>query len=447
MTTLNFKRADFPNDFIFGTATSAYQIEGHSFGGAGTTHWDSFAATPGNVVRGENGTVACDHFHRWEADLDLVAAAGIDAYRFSTSWARIMPDGRGTPNSYGLDFYDRLVDGMLARGLKPCATLYHWELPQPLADLGGWRNQDIAGWFSDFAAIVHDRLGDRLFSIAPINEPWCVAWLSHFMGHHAPGMRDIRAAARAMHHVLLAQGAALQTMRAAGGKNLGAVMNFEYAEPADASEESHRLAHLYDGIYNQWFVSALRRGEYPAHVVDGLAPHLPDGWQDDFATIQAEVDWLGINYYTRKLIGPSGGLWPGLEEREGPLPKTAMEWEIYPDGLYHFMTWVNREFGDGLPIYVTENGMAAYDSVVDGKVDDQIRIDYLNAHVKKVQQALSDGVPLKGYFIWSLMDNYEWALGYDKRFGLVHVDFDSLERTPKASYHALAAALRSGGMA
>ncbi|MEL6419107.1 MAG: GH1 family beta-glucosidase [Pseudomonadota bacterium] len=447
MTTLNFKRADFPNDFIFGTATSAYQIEGHSFGGAGTTHWDSFAATPGNVVRGENGTVACDHFHRWEADLDLVAAAGIDAYRFSTSWARIMPDGRGTPNSYGLDFYDRLVDGMLARGLKPCATLYHWELPQPLADLGGWRNRDIAGWFSDFAAIVHDRLGDRLFSIAPINEPWCVAWLSHFMGHHAPGMRDIRAAARAMHHVLLAQGAALQTMRAAGGKNLGAVMNFEYAEPADASEESHRLAHLYDGIYNQWFVSALRRGEYPAHVVDGLAPHLPDGWQDDFATIQAEVDWLGINYYTRKLIGPSGGLWPGLEEREGPLPKTAMEWEIYPDGLYHFMTWVNREFGDGLPIYVTENGMAAYDSVVDGKVDDQIRIDYLNAHVKKVQQALSDGVPLKGYFIWSLMDNYEWALGYDKRFGLVHVDFDSLERTPKASYHALAAALRSGGMA
>ncbi|MEO1461358.1 MAG: GH1 family beta-glucosidase [Pseudomonadota bacterium] len=447
MTTLNFKRADFPNDFIFGTATSAYQIEGHSFGGAGTTHWDSFAATPGNVVRGENGTVACDHFHRWEADLDLVAAAGIDAYRFSTSWARIMPDGRGTPNSYGLDFYDRLVDGMLARGLKPCATLYHWELPQPLADLGGWRNRDIAGWFSDFAAIVHDRLGDRLFSIAPINEPWCVAWLSHFMGHHAPGMRDIRAAARAMHHVLLAQGAALQTMRAAGGKNLGAVMNFEYAEPADASEESHRLAHLYNGIYNQWFVSALRRGEYPAHVVDGLAPHLPDGWQDDFATIQAEVDWLGINYYTRKLIGPSGGLWPGLEEREGPLPKTAMEWEIYPDGLYHFMTWVNREFGDGLPIYVTENGMAAYDSVVDGKVDDQIRIDYLNAHVKKVQQALSDGVPLKGYFIWSLMDNYEWALGYDKRFGLVHVDFDSLERTPKASYHALAAALRSGGMA
>ncbi|MEO1604663.1 MAG: GH1 family beta-glucosidase [Pseudomonadota bacterium] len=447
MTTPNFKRADFPNDFIFGTATSAYQIEGHSFGGAGTTHWDSFAATPGNVVRGENGTVACDHFHRWEADLDLVAAAGIDAYRFSTSWARIMPDGRGTPNSDGLDFYDRLVDGMLARGLKPCATLYHWELPQPLADLGGWRNRDIAGWFSDFAAIVHDRLGDRLFSIAPINEPWCVAWLSHFMGHHAPGMRDIRAAARAMHHVLLAQGAALQTMRAAGGKNLGAVMNFEYAEPADASEESHRLAHLYDGIYNQWFVSALRRGEYPAHVVDGLAPHLPDGWQDDFATIQAEVDWLGINYYTRKLIGPSGGLWPGLEEREGPLPKTAMEWEIYPDGLYHFMTWVNREFGDGLPIYVTENGMAAYDSVVDGKVDDQIRIDYLNAHVKKVQQALSDGVPLKGYFIWSLMDNYEWALGYDKRFGLVHVDFDSLERTPKASYHALAAALRSGGMA
>lgn len=435
--TLGFTRSDFPEGFTFGTATSSYQIEGHAAGGAGPTHWDSFAATPGNVVRGENGALACDHYTRWEADLDLVADAGLDAYRFSTSWARVLPEGRGTPNPEGLDFYDRLVDGMLARGIKPFATLYHWELPQPLADLGGWRNRDVAGWFGDFATVIMERIGDRVHATAPINEPWCVAWLSHFMGHHAPGLRDIRAAARAMHHVLLAHGTAIQAMRALGMTNLGAVMNFEYAAPADDSAEAVRLAGLYDGIYNQWFLSGVRRKRYPQIVLDGLEPHLPDGWQDDFEVIGTPVDWLGINYYTRKLIGPDEtGVWPGLLEVEGPLPKTAMEWEIYPDGLHHFLTMVHRDYADGLPIYVTENGMASYDGVSDGS-----RIDYLRAHVDALRRAMAEGVPVKGYFIWSLMDNYEWALGYDKRFGLVHMDFDSLERTPKASWHALRAAL------
>ncbi|MDB2369291.1 family 1 glycosylhydrolase, partial [Octadecabacter sp.] len=216
---MNFTRSDFPDGFLFGTATSAYQIEGHSFGGAGKTHWDTFAATPGNVVRAENGAVACDHYHRWETDLDLIADAGFDAYRFSTSWARVMPDGV-TVNPEGLDFYDRLTDGMLARGLKPCATLYHWELPCALADKGGWTNPDIAKWFGDFTETVMGRIGDRMYSVAPINEPWCVGWLSHFLGHHAPGLRDIRATARAMHHVLLAHGTAIQTMRSLGMDNL-----------------------------------------------------------------------------------------------------------------------------------------------------------------------------------------------------------------------------------
>lgn len=433
----DFTRANFPEGFLFGTATSAYQIEGHAVGGAGSTHWDSFAATPGNVVRGENGARACDHYHRWEGDLDLVAGAGLDAYRFSTSWARVLPEGRGAPNADGLDYYDRLVDGMLARGLKPCATLYHWELPQPLADLGGWRNRDIALWFGEFASIIAGRLGDRLYSTAPINEPWCVAWLSHFMGHHAPGLRDIRAATRAMHHVLLAHGTAIQAMRAAGMGNLGAVMNFEYAAPADDSAEAARLATLYDGIYNRWFLGGVREKAYPEDVLDALLPHMPQGWDEDFATIGAPVDWLGINYYTRKLIGPDqSGLWPGLQEVEGPLPKTAMEWEIYPEGLGHFLRFVSERYAKGLPIYVTENGMASYDGV-----EDQSRIDYLSAHLAEVRHAIADGVDVAGYFIWSLLDNYEWALGYDKRFGLVHVDFDSLERTPKASWHALKAAL------
>jgi len=225
-------RRDFPNGFLFGTATSAYQIEGHGSGGAGLTHWDSFAATPGNVVRAEHGQLACDHYHRFEQDLDLVAAAGFDTYRFSTSWARVMPEGRGPVNQEGLDFYDRLTDAMLERGLKPAATLYHWEMPSALEDQGGWRNRDVASWFGDFTDVIMGRIGDRMFSVAPINEPWCVGWLSHFEGAHAPGLRDIRATARAMHHVLCAHGTAIDRMRALGMTNLGAVCNFEYANPA-----------------------------------------------------------------------------------------------------------------------------------------------------------------------------------------------------------------------
>jgi beta-glucosidase len=316
-----FTRADFPDGFVFGAATSAYQIEGAAAGGAGRCHWDDFAATPGNVVRAEDGALACDHFHRWAEDLDLVKGAGLDAYRFSTSWARVLPDGRGTPNEAGLAFYDRLVDGMLERGLQPWLTLYHWELPSPLADLGGWRNRDIAGWFADFAEVVIRRLGDRLHAVAPINEPWCVAWLSHFLGHHAPGLRDVRAAARAMHHVLLAHGRAIQAMRALGQKNLGAVMNYEFAAPADASPEAAARARTYDAIYNRWFLEGTVHGAYPAEALEGLEPHLPAGWQDDFPVITAPVDWLGINYYTRKLIGPAPGPWPALAEVEGRCPR------------------------------------------------------------------------------------------------------------------------------
>ncbi|MBS0124393.1 GH1 family beta-glucosidase [Thetidibacter halocola] len=433
-------RQDFPPGFLFGAATSSYQIEGHAFGGAGRTHWDDFAATPGNVVRAENGDRACDHYHRFEEDLDLVAAAGFDCYRFSTSWARVMPDGR-TVNPEGLDFYDRLTDAMLERGLKPCVTLYHWELPSALADKGGWRNRDIAGWFADFTQTIMGRIGDRMYSAAPINEPWCVAWLSHFMGLHAPGLRDIRATARAMHHVLLAHGTAIQVMRDLGMNNLGAVFNMEWAAPADDSPEAAEKAALMDAYYNTWFLSAVFRGEYPAAALAGLEPHMPDRWQDDFAKIQSPVDWCGINYYTRKLIAPADGPWPALREVEGPLPKTQMEWEVYPDGLHDFLVRTARDYTGVLPLFITENGMANPDSVQDGAVNDPQRIAYVEAHLDAVLRAIAAGVPVQGYFLWSLLDNYEWALGYEKRFGLVHVDFDSLERTPKASYHALKSAL------
>ncbi|WP_170604836.1 GH1 family beta-glucosidase [Ruegeria arenilitoris] len=435
---MKHKRSDFPQDFLFGVATSAYQIEGHAQGGAGKTHWDSFAATPGNVVNAENGDLACDHLNRFEQDLDLIQDAGFDCYRFSTSWARVLPEGRGAVNQAGLDFYDRLTDGLLERGIRPCATLYHWELPSPLADLGGWRNRDIAGWFADFTEIIMGRIGDRMFSVAPINEPWCVSWLSHFDGHHAPGLRDIRATARAMHHVLLAHGRSIEAMRGLGMSNLGAVFNLEWAEPADDSAQSENAAALYDGIYNRFFLGGVFKKSYPENVLDGLAPHLPADWEDDFETIGAPVDWCGLNYYTRKLISHTDAPWPSLKEVQGPLPKTQMGWEIDPDALSRFLIRTAREYTGELPIFVTENGMASSE-----RQQDNDRIDYLDLHLSALQEALNQGVPINGYFVWSLLDNYEWALGYEKRFGLVDVDFKTLKRTPKASYHAIKSALAS----
>ena len=435
-------RSDFPKGFLFGTATSAYQIEGHGFGGAGLTHWDSFAATPGNVVRAENGQRACDHYHRYGEDLDLAANAGFDCYRFSTSWARVLPEGRGTPNPEGLDFYDRLTDAMLERGLKPCVTLYHWELPQALADMGGWRNGDVAKWFGDYTHVIMSRIGDRMYSAAPINEPWCVGWLSHFLGHHAPGLRDIRATARAMHHVMVAHGTAIQVMRGLGMDNLGGVFNLEWATPADDSDAAKLAAERYDAIYNGFFLGGAFQGRYPDLALEGLERHLPQGWQDDFATITAPVDWCGINYYTRKLIAPDAGPWPQYAEVDGPLPKTQMDWEIYPQGLYDFLIRTARDYTGDLPLIVTENGMANADVVAaGGGVDDPARIAFVDAHLDAVRRAIADGAPVQGYFLWSLLDNYEWALGYEKRFGLIHVDFDTLARTPKASYHALKTAI------
>lgn len=432
---MQFQRSDFPEGFLFGVATSSYQIEGHAYGGAGPTHWDSFAATPGNVVRAEHGQRACDHYHRWEDDLDLIRDMGADVYRFSTSWARVLPEGTGTPNAEGLDFYDRLVDGMLARGIKPAATLYHWELPQALADKGGWRNADMPHWFAEFTETVMRRIGDRVWSAAPINEPWCVGWLSHFDGAHAPGMRDIRATARAMHHILVSHGRSIEVMRGLGMGNLGAVCNFEWVTPASDTPEDVAAAARYDAIYNRFFLGGLFRGEYPAEVLEGLGPHLPEGWQDDFATIRAPLDWLGVNYYTRKIIRHADGAWPNYAEAPTRLPLTQMGWEIYPDGLRDLLIRNAREYSGDLPIHVTENGMANPDTP---DAPDTARIDYLDAHLAAVQEAIAAGAPVAGYYCWSLMDNYEWSLGYEKRFGLVHVDFDSLARTPKASYQALA---------
>jgi beta-glucosidase len=440
--TIPLSRSDFPEGFVFGASTAAYQIEGMASGGAGPSHWDSFAATPGNVVRGEDGAVACDHYHRYEADLDLVAGAGLDAYRFSTSWARVMPDGRRA-NPEGLDFYDRLADAMAARGLAPSLTLYHWDLPSALADLGGWANRDVAGWFADYAEAVLGRIGDRMSHVATINEPWCVAWLGYFAGLHAPGLRDVRAAARAMHHVLLAHGRAMEAIRAcAPNAAAGIVVNLAHPEAASDSEADRRAMRAYDGIQNRWFVEGACRGRYPADILEALAPHMPARWDEDMGAISAPMDWLGVNYYMRTIVRDvPGGLWPGFEDVDGPLPKTAMGWEIYPDGLRAVLTRTAREYTGDLPLHVTENGMAGDDALAGGAVEDPVRVRYLADHLQAVRDAIAEGAPVRGYFAWSLLDNYEWAFGYDKRFGLVHVDYATQERTPKASWHALRRAL------
>jgi beta-glucosidase len=435
------KRSDFPDGFVFGAATAAYQIEGHGFGGAGSTHWDTFAATGGNVAGNEDGAIACDHFHRSAEDLDLVKDGGFDSYRFSTSWARVMPDGV-TLNQDGLDFYDRLVDGMVERSLLPFLTLYHWDLPSDLADNGGWTNRDTALRFADFAETVMARLGDRVARTATVNEPWCVSWLAHHEGHHAPGLRDIRAAARSMHHIQLAHGLGVERLRAIGQPDLGIVLNFTEIIPSREGEE--RAIAVSDAISNTWFIESIARGTYPEAALQGLGRHMPSGWENDMATIAAPIDWLGVNYYSRSIVSSRPEApWPATQSHEGPLPKTQMGWEIYSEGLENILERMSRDYVGDLPMFVTENGMAWADDMVDGAVADEERVSYISAHLAAARVALDRGVNLKGFFYWSLLDNYEWAFGYEKRFGLVHVDFETQKRTPKASYLAFKEALAS----
>ena len=421
-------RKDFGPGFVFGAATAAYQIEGGQSDGRGTSIWDTFAATPGNVKNGDTGLIACDHYNRWPEDLDLIRDGGFDGYRFSIAWPRLIPEGTGAVNEMGISFYDRLIDGMLERGLKPFATLYHWDLPSPLQDMGGWMNRDIANWFADYAGLVAHRFGDRLAAVATINEPWCVAFLSHFLGIHAPGYRDLRAAARAMHHVLLAHGTAVDALRAEGAKNVGIVLNLEKTEPATDKAADAQAASIGDALFNRWYLGGIFKGQYPDELTAPLATYLPANWQKDMATVSAPLDWVGINYYSRGLYAhdPEEPLF-SVKRVEGDLEKSDLGWEIYPQGLTDLLVRVSTEFTK-VPIYVTENGMS--------EDDDKRRVDYYDAHLKAVLAAREQGADVRGYFAWSLLDNYEWAQGYSSRFGIVHVDYKTQVRTPKGSYRA-----------
>ena len=441
--TFTFKRQDFPKNFTFGAATAAYQIEGSQFGGCGSSHWDTWSQTPGNVFNADSGAVACDHYNRFEDDLNILKSGGFDSYRFSTSWARVMPDGQ-TINPEGLDFYDRLVDAIVARGIKPNLTLYHWELPSALADIGGWANRETAMRFADMTRAVIERVGDRVSHVATINEPWCVAWLSHFLGGQAPGLRDIRAAMRAMHHILLAHANAMDVLRAHGQENLGIVLNLGHGEPLSDSAADARAVQTFDAIHTRWFMDSLFKGSYPADMLDSVGQHMPEGYEQDLLRIHQPMDWLGINYYSRGLVKAVPEMpWPHMGDAEGPLPKTQMGWEIYPKGLELLLKRIHKDYTGDLPLMVTENGMANDDSVQNGVCDDQTRVQYFEDHLRAVLRCIDDGVPMVGYFGWSLLDNYEWAFGYEKRFGLVHVDYETQVRTPKASFEAFRTAISS----
>jgi beta-glucosidase len=429
--------AAFPPDFAWGTATAAYQIEGaHDADGRTDSIWDTFSHTPGRVVGGDNGDVAVDHYRRWREDVALMADLGIANYRFSASWPRVQPGGRGPANQRGLDFYRRLVDELLSRGITPWLTLYHWDLPQELEDAGGWPSRDTAYRFAEYAELVFDALHDRVGHWTTLNEPWCSAFLGYAAGMHAPGRVDAPGSVAAAHHLLLGHGLAIQAMRSTGrDRQLGITLNLYPVTPLSEAAGDVEAARRIDGLQNRLFLQPLFGDGYPADVRADLAGVTDFGFvrDDDLATIATPLDLLGINYYTRHVVGQ--GPYPGTQLAGfagRDLPQTAMGWEVDGDGLAEVLQTAAR-FTD-LPLYVMENG-AAYDDEIDpdGQVHDERRIGYLHDHIAACAKAIRAGVRLRGYFVWSLLDNFEWARGYGKRFGLVHVDRDSQRRRPKDS--------------
>jgi beta-glucosidase len=427
--------ASFPADFRWGVATAAYQIEGAAQeDGRGPSIWDTFSHTPGRTRDGDTGDIACDHYHRFPDDIRLMADGGIRHYRLSLSWPRLLPEGRGRVEPRGLAFYDRLVDTLLAHGIAPAVTLYHWDLPQALQDAGGWTNRDVAGWFADYAALAFARLGDRVGLWITQNEPWCTAYLGHVIGVHAPGLRDPGAGARAAHHVLLAHGRAVEAWRAAGHPgHIGITLNLNTVYPASDAEADRRAADLKDVLQNRWFLDPLFRGQYAERLADldlDPAAFVEPG---DLAVIGTPVDFLGVNYYSAEVVGatPDGRGWRDETPRTWV---TDMGWPVMPEGLTDLLVRLHHDYTP-VPLMVTENGMAARD-VLDGEaVHDADRIRYLRLHIEAVAAALAQGVPVRGYYLWSLMDNFEWAEGYSKRFGAVYVDYPTQRRLPKDSWH------------
>ncbi len=462
----------FPAGFLFGTATAAYQVEGSVHAdGRGPSIWDTFSHTPGKTRNGDTGDIACDHFRRYDEDLDLMTELGVGAYRFSVSWPRVQPTGKGPASTDGLDFYRRLVDGLHARGIEPVVTLYHWDLPQPLQDAGGWPERDTAARFAEYAAIVAQALGDGVARWITVNEPWCAAWLGYGMGVHAPGLTDVGLAAAAHHHLLLGHGEAVAAVRSAvPAAQIGLSLNLGVARPATDDPDDVAAALRVDGNQNRMFLDPLLRGSYPADMLEHYRGRLPglsvirDG---DLQVISRPIDFLGINFYSPGTVADAsraaqanaaGYCVP--DEQPNPVsadlrvisvtrpafPQTAMGWEIEPGALTELLTRVRRDYGQ-IPMLVTENG-AAFDDYVEpeGTVRDPERIRYLDGHLRAVLQAREAGADVQGYFVWSLLDNFEWGFGYSKRFGLVWIDYPTGTRIPKESFRWYARVTQEGAL-
>ncbi|KQV81264.1 GH1 family beta-glucosidase [Rhizobacter sp. Root1221] len=427
-------------DFLFGAGTAAYQIEGAvAADGRLPCIWDTFAARPGAVRNGETAAVACDHYRLWQQDIDLAAGLGLDAYRLSISWSRVLRED-GTPNPAGIDFYERVLDRLAHHGVKAFVTLYHWDLPQHIQDRGGWLNRDTGRRLADFADLASRRFGDRVATWATLNEPWCAAFLGHGSGLHAPGMADTRYAVEAMHHLLLGHGHAMAALRANGAQRVGLVTNVTAVSADSPSPADQHAVRLARACYNQWVMDPLLLGSYPEELQElwpGVRPIVHDG---DMQVIASTMDFIGINYYFRANVrsdGAHGYTDKGLDRVE----RTLMGWEVYPAGLRDVLIGFKGRYPTLPPVYITENGMASDDVVADGRVDDAQRVRYLQRHLVAIDQALHAGVDVQGYFAWSLLDNFEWSEGYAKRFGLVHVDYATQARTPKDSALALKAFL------
>ncbi len=450
----------FPESFVFGSATASYQVEGAvREDGRGQSIWDTFSHTPGRIVNGDTGDVADDHYHRVEEDLDLMKSLNLDAYRFSIAWPRIQPTGRGPANQAGLDFYSRLVDGLLERGITPVATLYHWDLPQALEDEGGWTNRETALAFGEYARLVGQSLGDRVAVWTTLNEPWCAAYLGYALGEHAPGRTEPRASFQAAHHLNLAHGLAVQALRAVvtNDPQFSVTLNL-HALRGDGPTGAEAVRRI-DAIGNRVFTGPMLHGTYPADLLEDTASITDWSFvlEGDTEIIHQKIDVLGVNYYSTSLVRMRNGAgdapgagdegefdaspWPSADDVEflpQPGPFTSMGWNIEPSGLEELLLAVHAEFPE-LPVMVTENGVAFEDVVTEGErgrvVHDDDRIDYLRRHLTAAHRALTAGVDLRGYFVWSLLDNFEWSFGYSMRFGIVRVDFDTLERIPKDSAH------------
>ena len=423
------------SDFIWGVATSSYQIEGAANeDGRGKSIWDTFCKVPGKVANFDNGDIACDHYHRFKEDLDLMKWMGVKAYRFSVAWPRVIPDGVGRVNEMGLDFYDRLIDSLLEREIAPWLTMYHWDLPEALQLRGGWNNREVVEWFGEYGEVLTSRFGDRVKNWMTLNEPLCSAWLGHLYGDMAPGIKDLQTALNVSHNLLMSHGLACQVIRSnVSEANVGIVINVTPAVPATDSQVDSNAAQLADGFDNRWFLDPVFGRTYPADVIDalGASPEIHSG---DMELIAQDLDFLGVNFYFRQTVA--------ADQNSKPLPirsvnrenvkKTAMNWEVHPQAFEEILLRISKEYSPKA-IYITENGSAWNDEVINGEIIDDERIDYLVRHLDAMRSARNQGAPILGYFAWSFLDNFEWAYGYEKRFGLIYVDYKTQTRTPKKS--------------